>query len=156
MKHPLTLKLENYLNQNNISYKEVNHTAAATCQESAGARGEELKIGGKTVLFKSKFGFSLFVISAAKEIDSTMVRKILRSPKLRFATTEEFQRITGTKIGALPPFGVPIFELSIYLDQSIKENTKIAFNAGVLTKSFILQMNDYLKLVPNEFYDFSK
>lgn len=154
--HPLTIKLRSLLSENNISFEEIDHQEAPTCELSAQARRLDIKYGGKTVLFKGKNGFALFVISAAKEIDSNKVRKILKSQKLRFARFEEFEEITGTVKGALPPFGEPIINLPLYIDESIRLNEKIAFNAGVLTKSFILKMNDYLKLISPVWENFSK
>lgn len=154
--HHLTSKLRTLLSENNITFDEVDHQEAPTCELSAQARGLDIKYGGKTVLFKGKNGFALFVISAAKEIDSKKVRKTLKSQKLRFARAEEFKEITGTVIGALPPFGSPIFDIPLYIDQSIKQNEFIAFNAGVLSKSFILKTADYLKLVTPIWSDFSK
>lgn len=154
--HPLTLKLRALLSKYKVQYKEIEHQEAPTCELSAKARGLDIKYGGKTVLFKGKNGFALFVISAAREIDSNKVRKTLKSQKLRFARAEEFKEITGTVKGALPPFGPPIFDIPLYIDQSIKQNEFIAFNAGVLSKSFILKTADYLKLVTPIWSDFSK
>jgi Ala-tRNA(Pro) deacylase len=147
LEHPLTHKIRTYLIENKITFKEVDHESAETCEKSAAARGEDLKIGGKTLLFKSKKGFSIFTLSAAKKLDSTKVRKILKSSKLRFARDEEFTELTGTVKGALPPLGRPILELDLYVDNSIFLNDKIAFNAGILTKSFILDIEDYKKII---------
>lgn len=150
-------KLKTYLEENLISFKEIEHAPAKTCKESAQFRGTKIEVGGKTALFKSRHGFHLFVISAALEIDSKKVRKIVGSSWLRFAKPDEFKKLTGVIPGSLPPFGKPIFDFDIYLDESINDNSEIAFNAGVPTKSFILNTKDYLKLIdPKEFYKFSK
>ena len=115
-----------------------------------------VKIGGKTILFKGKSGFSLFVLSAALSVDSNQVRKILKSQKLRFATEEELMERVGVLKGALPPFGRDILPYDLYLDKSILENEYIAFNAAFLTKSFILKVTDYLKVVSPHICSFSK
>ncbi|WP_091983402.1 YbaK/EbsC family protein [Pseudoalteromonas denitrificans] len=155
-KMSITEKLRLLLQEKHIEYKEIDHEAAQTCEISAKARGEDIKIGGKTLLFKDKKGFHLFVLSAEKQVDSNKVRQILKSQKLRFATEQELQDLCYVQKGALPPFGKPIYPYDLYLDESILYNEKIAFNAGILTKSFILNTQDYLTLVCANYSCFAK
>jgi Ala-tRNA(Pro) deacylase len=152
----LTEKILDYLESNNISFKEVDHDIAPTCEDSARLRGEDIRIGGKTLLFKDKKSFKLFVISAALKVDSNKVRKILSSSKLRFATNDELKELCGVEKGALPPFGRPLQDFDLYVDESIKANDLIAFNAGLLTKSIIFKTTDYLKLIDPIFCNFSR
>jgi Ala-tRNA(Pro) deacylase len=152
----LTKKIRILLEENGISFREVDHEPSPTCEISAQQRGEDIKIGGKAVLFKDKKDFRLFVLSAALQVDSNKVRKILRSQKLRFATEEELMTLVGVEKGALPPFGRDILPFDLYLDKSILANEKIAFNAGILTKSFILAVDDYLKVIDPVICEFSR
>jgi Ala-tRNA(Pro) deacylase len=152
----LTSKIISYLTDNNISFTELDHDKAHTCEDSARLRGEDISIGGKTLLFKDKVSFKLFVISASKQVDSNKVRKILGSSKLRFATTDELMSLCNVEKGALPPFGRPIQDFDLYVDHSIRENEKIAFNAGILTKSIVFKTQDYLKLIDATFCEFQR
>ncbi|MFZ8933138.1 MAG: YbaK/EbsC family protein [Bacteriovoracaceae bacterium] len=149
-------KLNQLLKSHSISYQSIEHPPGETCELAAQMRGSELKIGGKSLLLKSKRGFHIFTLSAALEADSTRMRKILRSQKLRFAKDDEFYSITGAPKGALPPFGRELQKLDLYLDLSILENDEIAFNAGLLTQSYILSTNDYLKISTPFLCSFSK
>ncbi len=152
----LTAKIRQYLLENKVFFEERDHAPAQTCQESAQQRGEPIEIGGKTLLFKDKKDFRLLTLSAAKQVDSNKVRKILSSQRLRFATTEELWELTGVEKGALPPFGRPILPFDFYADRSLLENERIAFNAGILTKSFILQTKDWLKITNPIIGEFAK
>lgn len=152
----ITERIRNLLEKRNINYQEIDHAPAPTCEEAAIARNEELKFGGKTLLLKDKSDYRLFVISAAKQVDNKKVRKILRSQKLRFATRNELMDLIGVESGALPPFGRDILPYDLYIDESIVANDKICFNAGLLTKSFILDINDYLDLNDYTICSFSK
>ena len=152
----LTEKIKSLLLEHSISFKEVDHEPSPDCITSAQNRNEDLKIGGKSLLLKARDKFKIFVLSAAKEADSKKIRAILKSQKLRFATKEELLELAGVEKGALPPFGPPVLPFDLYLDRSILENEKIAFNAGILTKSFIILVEDYLKLVKPFICDFSK
>ncbi len=151
-----TEQIRKFLEENSVTYKEVDHAAAETCEMSAELRGENIEIGGKTLLFKDKQGFKLFVISAALQADSNKIRKILGSQKLRFAHAQELMEKCSVVKGALPPFGRPLQDFDLYIDESIFLNESIAFNAGVLTKSFILDIEDYKKLVDPIVCKFSK
>ena len=41
-------------------------------------------------------------------------------------------------------FGEPILLFELYVDAGIRENDRIAFNAGSLTHSIVLSVDDYL------------
>ncbi len=152
----LTKRIRDLLDDNRISYKEVDHEEADTCEKSSLARGEDLEVGGKAILFKDKKDFRIFVISASLQADSNKIRKILKSQRLRFATKEELMDLAGVVKGALPPFGRDLFPFDLYVDQSIVSNEYIAFNAGVLTKSFIIKVDDYLKIASPTITSFAK
>jgi prolyl-tRNA editing enzyme YbaK/EbsC (Cys-tRNA(Pro) deacylase) len=58
--------------------------------------------------------------------------------------------------GSSPPFGEPILQLELYVDNSILRNEKIAFNAGSLTDSIIMRTEDYVQIAkPKGVFDFS-
>ncbi len=152
----ITKRIKTLLNENNIEFKEIDHEPAITCQQSAKARGCDQKIGGKSILFKDKTGYRLFVMSAALQVDSKKVREILKSGWLRFATDDELRDLAGVEKGALPPFGRDVLPVDLYLDESILINKEIAFNAGMVTKSFIMKVKDYLKLTDPIICSFTK
>lgn len=153
----LTEKIRSFLQQNRIEYEERSHMPVRTCDESATARGEEKKIGGKTLMLKDKHGaYHLFVLSAALEADSNKIRSILKSQKLRFATDRELKELGGVEKGALPPFGRDILPFDLYVDQSILENDRIAFNPGVNTLSFIMDVADWLRIARPKVCSFAR
>jgi len=144
------------LDQYSIPYRHVHHQPTYTSEESARARGESTRIGGKALVMKIEDQFQLFVLSAARKMDSHAMKKHLGVKRTRFADKDELIELTGCVPGCVPPFGPPILELELYLDSSVLENEKIAFNAGSLTDSIIMTVKDYLKLVsPTEIFEFS-
>lgn len=149
-------KVKSMLDEKGISYRAVHHEPTTTSTESAAARGEDLSIGGKAILMKIEDEFRLFVLSAALQIDSKKIKKAFGVKRTRFATPEELMELTGLAPGSVPPFGHPILELDLYLDRSILSNDRIAFNAGSLTDSIIMQTEDYLKLISPQVMDFSR
>ncbi len=148
-------RIKDLLSQHAISYREVSHVPTRTSEESAKARGEDLSIGGKAILLKVGDDFRLFVLSAARQLDSEKIKQHFGAKKLRFATPKELQEITTLVPGAVPHFGHPVTNLDLCVDVSVTRNTKIAFNAGSLTASIIMSMEDYLKIASPEIFDFS-
>ena len=139
-------QIRDLLNEHNVAFREVEHEPTFTSEESAAARGEDLKIGGKALLMKSGDEFRLFVLPADRKVDSSAIRAELGIRKMRFASRDELLELTGLVPGSVPPFGRPILSFDLYVDSAIRENERIAFNAGSLTNSVIMGVEDYLRL----------
>lgn len=144
------------LNSHGVIYRSVHHEPTRTSEESAKARGEDISIGGKAILMKVDDAFKLFVFSAAKRINSQKIKKHFNAKKLRFANAAELQQLTGLVPGSVPPFGAPILPFELYVDISVQNNTKIAFNAGSLADSIIVQTDDYFCIANAEIFDFAE
>lgn len=145
-----------FLTDRNIVFRTVHHQPTFTSAESAVARGEEMKIGGKALLLKVDGEFKLFVVSAAVKVDSKKIKYYFKANSIRFATTEELCELTNLVPGSLPPFGRPMLNFDLFVDPSIVENEKIAFNAGSLTDSIIMKTSDYLPLSNAVIFSFSQ
>ncbi len=148
-------EIRNWLARENISFRELHHEPTRTSEESARVRGEELRVGGKALVIKVDAGFRLFVLSADRKLDAAAIRKHSGAKKIRFATPEELQALTGLVPGSVPPFGPPILPFPLYADESVFENDRIAFNAGSLTDSIIMPIADYRRLAKPEVFQFS-
>ena len=150
------LRIQQWLTAEGVNFRLVHHEPTRTSEESARARGEELRVGGKALVMLCAGAPALFVLPADRKVDSGAVRRELNVTKLRFATPEELAQLTGLVPGSVPPFGAPILQFKLYLDDSIAENDRIAFNAGSLTDSMIVSMSDYLRLAcPEKVFAFS-
>ena len=71
------------------------------------------------------------------------------------ATPDEVQKVTGVPIGAVPPFG-HIFNIPLYMDEGLKDNEKIVFNAGLHTKSVCMKEKDFEQIAHPTVGKFSK
>jgi Ala-tRNA(Pro) deacylase len=149
-------KICSLLNDNKISYKSVSHEPTFTSEESALARCEDLSIGGKAILIKIDEKFELFVLSASKKLNSKRIKTYLKAKNIRFSTSQELYDLCKLVSGSVPPFGEPILPFKLYVDNSIVNNEKIAFNAGSLRHSIVLSVSDYLKVAKPEIFDFSE
>ena len=145
-----------WLDSMGTPYHTVHHEPTFTSEESARARGEEVRIGGKALLIKTDDEFRLFVLSAARKLNAAAVKKHFGVKRIRFASSQELADRTGLVPGSVPPFGRPILPFDLYVDESIVTNDRIAFNAGSLTDSIILQTSDYMTVAKPTVFSFSE
>jgi Ala-tRNA(Pro) deacylase len=147
--------IRDWLRREAVAFREVHHAPTRTSEESALARGEALRIGGKALLIKVDSDFRLFILSADRKLDSAAIRTRFAAKKTRFASPEELLELTGLVPGSVPPFGPPILPVPLYADPSVFENERIAFNAGSLTDSVIMGIDDYRRLASPEVFPFA-
>ena len=133
----------------------VEHVPTHTSQESAKARGEDISIGGKALLIKVDDSFEIFVLSADRIVDNKKLKEYFKVKRIRFASKQELDSLTGLPSGAVPPFGRPVFDLNLFADNSILENEYIAFNAGSLTTSIKMKVRDYIRIANPIIFSFS-
>jgi prolyl-tRNA editing enzyme YbaK/EbsC (Cys-tRNA(Pro) deacylase) len=150
------IRIRELLQRNDVAFREVTHAPTFTSEESARARGEDLRTGGKALLMKTGDVFRLFVLPADRKVDSAAIRQKLGIRKMRFASRDELLELTGLVPGCVPPFGQPVLPYELFVDAAIRENERIAFNAGSLTNSVIMGVDDYLRVAePTGLFDFS-
>ena len=156
MSTPVFQAITDYLDEHGISYRQVHHEPTPTSEAAAAARGEDLSIGGKALLMKVGKEFKLFVLSASLKVDSAAIKAHFGAKKLRFASADELTELTGLVPGSVPPFGEPILPLELFVDESIRRNERIAYNAGSLTDSVVMGVEDYLRVAKPVILGFSK
>lgn len=96
-----------------------------------------------------------FYFSASKKLDNKKIKVKFNSKKIRFATVAELKDLTNLVPGSVPPFGKPLLSFELFVDDSIIKNEKIAFNAGSLTDSIIMEVKDYLEVASPTVFNFS-
>ncbi|MBX7104871.1 MAG: hypothetical protein K1X57_12370 [Gemmataceae bacterium] len=139
-------RIRGLLREAGVTFREVHHAPTLTSEESARERGEPMQLGGKALLIKTDDTFRLFILRADYKFDAAAARRGLGVKKTRFATAEELHALTGLVPGCVPPFGRPILDFDLYVDPAILANDRIAFNAGSLTDSIIMSVEDWKRL----------
>ena len=148
MSSPVTIDhIVNHLHALGITdYRRVEHPPTRTSAESAAVRGEPMEIGAKALLLKAdNTSFMLFVMSAARQLNSRAIKDHFNIKRFRFATREELHEMTGLVPGCVPPFGPPIMPFPLHVDTSILTLDRVAFNAATLTESIIMPREAYLR-----------
>ncbi len=148
-------KLKEYLNSNNIKYVTIFHSQAYTAQEVAATAhipGKEL---AKTVMVKIDNKMAMAVLTASDKVDFDSLKEAVGASKVELACEQEFENMfPGCEIGAMPPFG-NLYEMQVFVEENLTEDTEIAFNAGSYTELIKLSYKDFEKLVKPTVVKFS-
>ena len=123
-------KLKELLDREKVKYTVISHSQAFTAQEiaaSAHIPGKEL---AKTVIVKIDGKTAMAVLPASHRIDFALLKEATGASEVKLATEGEFKDMfPGCEVGAMPPFG-NLYGLKVYVDELLREDQQIAFNAG--------------------------
>jgi Ala-tRNA(Pro) deacylase len=148
-------KLTEYLDQNQIRYVTIKHSEAHTAQEiaaSAHVKGKEL---AKTVIVKVDKDLVMAVLPSSYQVDFVDLARALGKGKVRLAVEQDFgDRFPDCELGAMPPFG-NLYDVPVYVAQSLAEDEEIAFNACSHTELIRMKYSDFERLVQPRVLKFS-
>lgn len=147
-------QIKSKLDSLNINFQVVKHEPVLTSEEAAKARGTKIEQGAKALIMYADKQPIMVVLSAATKVDTKAFKKAFSVKDLRMATAEEVVKVTGVKVGAVPPFG-SIQEIKTYLDDKLSKNSTIVFNAGHHDRSITMSYSDYLRAEQPQFGKFS-
>jgi aspartyl-tRNA synthetase len=149
------MRITKELDRMRINYKAYEHEPVHTSEEAAKVRGTPLSLGAKAILMYADEKPIMVAVSGDSKIDFKMFKVFSGIKDLRMASPDEVFKVTGVKIGAVPPYG-HIFGISLYLDDKIKKNNKLVFNAGLHDKSIEINYKDFEKVTKPIVGSFSK
>jgi Ala-tRNA(Pro) deacylase len=142
---PVLKQLKEALDAAGISYVHSRHDPVHTSAEAAAARGTPLRSGAKALIVKGVSDeFLMAVMPADLALNGRAFRKLIRSSRLRFATTDELQELTGLEPGMVPPFG-SLFGIRTICDEQLARNERINFSAGGHCDSLQMSYDDYIE-----------
>lgn len=140
-------RLKEFLDSNRIKYVSISHSTAYTAQEIAAAahiKGKEL---AKTVMVKIDGKLAMVVVPASSKVDFDLLQDITGAHQVELASEPEFRSMfPECEVGAMPPFG-NLYDMDVYVAESLAEDDEIAFNAGSHTELIRLSFHDFEWLV---------
>jgi Ala-tRNA(Pro) deacylase len=148
-------KLKAFLDSNHVEYRVVPHAIAYTAQEvadSAHISGDEV---AKTVIVNVDGKMAMAVLPASYYLVSSRLRDAIGARDVVIAGENEFaDHFPGCEIGAMPPFG-NLYDMPVFVDQTLVEDEQIAFNAGSHAELIQLPYKDFERLVKPQVLDFA-
>ncbi len=148
-------RLKEFLDKNKVRYVTISHSEAFTAQQvaaSAHIPGQEL---AKTVMVKVDGKMAMAVLPASYQVDFSLLKETTGTDKVELASEEEFKGFfPGCDVGAMPPFG-NLYDMDVYVAESLTEDEEIAFNAGSHTELIRMSYDDFERLVRPKVLRFS-
>lgn len=148
------------LAENRARYRVMTHQAVGKCEAVSEMRGTALGQGAKALVCKVKGNgikqHILAVLAADQQADLSRIAEHVGGLKASLASPAEVEQLTACVFGAIPPFS---FHSSLRLIADPLLFTRfdeIAFNAGRLEKSVILNTEDYLRIAQPELVAFRR
>ncbi len=140
-------KLKRFLNENDVKFVSISHSQAFTAQEvaaSAHVPGREL---AKVVMVKLDGEMAMAVLPAPSQVDLEALREVAGADKAELAREDEFEELfPDCEVGAMPPFG-NLWDIPVYVDEELREDQEIAFDAGSHTELVRMAYEDFERLV---------
>lgn len=143
-------RLSALLNEQQARYRVVEHPTAGKSEEVAKIRGTQLGQGAKALLCHVKGNgikqHVLAILPADKQADLSAVAHGIGGTRASLASPVEVDTLTDCVFGAIPPFSFHP-DLLLVADPLLFERfDELAFNAGTLERSMILNTKDYQRI----------
>lgn len=148
------------LDRQQARFRVLEHDAIGKCEAVSQVRGTALGQGAKALVCKVKGNgvkqHVLAVIAADLQADLSQLAAHLGGLRASLASPAEVDALTACVFGAIPPFSFHP-DLKLIADPQLFERfDEIAFNAGLLEKSIVMNANDYLRIARPELVNFHR
>ncbi len=143
--------LKNYLDENDIKYVSIMHSMAFTAVDIAKSAHIPSRELAKTVIIEVDGEMAMAVVPANYKVNLGILKQALDTDDIKLANEASFTpRFNDCEVGAMPPFGC-LYDMDVYVAESLSEDDKIAFNAGSHLEIIQMDYKDYENLVKPSF-----
>ena len=142
-------RLNELLIEHQARFRVIEHPAEGVSDKVAKIRGTHAGQGAKAMLCRLKgaeYEWVLAVLPGDERIDFKKVATAMSAKKAKMASPDEAMVATGCVIGAIPPFTFNE-RMPLIVDEALLDRfDEIAFNAGRLDASMVLNSADYQRI----------
>ena len=137
--------------------REVEHEAVGVTVDVTKIRGNALHQAAKAMVVVDKktknaegnyTNYYLIIVAGDKGVDKKALKGLLGIKDAAFLDGKQIPDVTGCEVGAVPPYSFnPALQVYVdddFLAKNEKEGTPIVFNAGSLSRSFYVEVENYL------------
>lgn len=139
-------RIQQHLNANHIRFELIAHPTAFTAQEVARAAHVSGWQLAKTVMVRLDGQMAMAVLPAPVKLDLEMLREASGASKVELADEDSFREMfPECETGAMPPLG-SLYDMKVYVDDTLKYDEHIAFNAGTHTELVRIRYDEFERL----------
>ncbi|HTP03468.1 MAG TPA: YbaK/EbsC family protein [Anaerolineales bacterium] len=134
------------LEQLGIPHTVFRHAGPVNSLEQAAAeRGQRPEQVVRSILFRlGEDEYLMALVAGPDQISWKKLRKHVGQSRLTMASEEEVLSVTGYRVGAVSPFGVPR-PLKVLVDQGVLREQTVSLGSGVRAVAIVMQSADLLK-----------
>ncbi|MEQ1961794.1 YbaK/prolyl-tRNA synthetase associated domain-containing protein [Xenorhabdus khoisanae] len=160
LKNDIFERLTALLDTHNARYRVMEHATGGRSEEVANIRGTQLGQGAKGLVCHVKGNgyrqYILAVLPADQQADLATLARQTGGSRASLASPKEVSELTHCVFGAIPPFSFHP-DLKLVADPFLFDRyDELAFNAGSLERSIILNTEDYRRIAIPELVAFRK
>ena len=116
-----------------------------TLEQAAEERGHRVEQVVRSILFRlAKDEYIMVLMAGPSQIDWKALRRYLGKSRITTASVEEMLEVTGYRLGAVAPFGLPQ-PIRILVDQSVMAEVEISMGSGVVGTAVVLKSADLMR-----------
>ncbi|CAG1016354.1 Cys-tRNA(Pro)/Cys-tRNA(Cys) deacylase YbaK [Anaerolineales bacterium] len=118
-------------------------------EQAAKERGQRAAQIVRSILFRlTGEEFVMVLIAGSAQVSWKILRRYLGSSRMTMATEEEVLAVTGYRIGAVSPLGLPN-PLRVLVDESVLREEEISIGSGIRNTAIILKSADLQQALKN-------
>ena len=135
----------------NARFRVIEHTPEGRSDLVAGVRGTTVAQGAKAIVcaipVEGRERYVLAVLPGDRRLDMKAIARTVGGRKGSFVQASLAEELTGCVVGAIPPVAFNS-SLKLVVDkQFLERESEIAFNAGLLDRSIVIDSADYVRIV---------
>ena len=140
------MNVEKYLAQHDVWFEALEHEPTYTANHLARATHTMQQEVAKSVLVHADDRLALVVVPASLNVDLELVAEVLAATEVTLASEAECgHEFVDCEFGARLPFGSQ-YGLMTVMDESLREDEEITFEANTHRKAIRMKLADYLEL----------
>jgi Ala-tRNA(Pro) deacylase len=144
---PIPKEITGYLDAHRIPYETIHHRRDFTAQETAADTHTKGKEFAKTVILFVDDRYYMAVIPANAQVSLNKLKKTLNAKQVTLASEDEISSLfSNCEVGAMPPLG-DLYNIPVFVDDQLKDDHQITFNAGTHEDVIRMLYEDYEALV---------
>ena len=137
------------LRKSGIPHRTFRHKGdVSSLEQAARERSQRPEQVVRSLLFRSATNqFIMVLVAGTSQVSWKKLRTHLGQRRLTLATPEEVFQVTGYRIGAVSPFGLPD-GIRVRIDQSALREQEISLGSGEAGAGIIISVVDAMRALP--------